>query len=104
MGLAYHRKKSGAVYVYSVQNYWDKEKHAPRNKQVCLGRLDPESGEIIPSKRKLSIERAAEQAENENEAKMAPPVSASAKTAGPSLLLEQIAKQLEIEAILKKCF
>ena len=43
-----HRnKKTGAVYVYSVESYWDKEKKAPRNKQVCLGRLDPETGEVM---------------------------------------------------------
>ena len=36
----HHNKKTGVTYVYSVQSYWDKEKNAPRNKQVCLGRLD----------------------------------------------------------------
>ncbi|TWI64166.1 hypothetical protein LZ24_03152, partial [Desulfobotulus alkaliphilus] len=48
----HHNKKTGAIYVYSVESYWDKEKKAPRNKQVCLGRLDLETGEVIPSKRR----------------------------------------------------
>jgi len=48
--LAYHHnKKTGTVYVYSVQSYWDKEKKRPANKQVCLGKLNKETGEIIPS-------------------------------------------------------
>ena len=47
-----HRKKNGAAYVYSVKSYWDKDKKAPRNKQVCLGRLNEETGEVIPSTRK----------------------------------------------------
>jgi len=41
-----HRKKNGAAYVYSVTSYWDKEKKAPRNKQVCLGRLEEATGEL----------------------------------------------------------
>ena len=44
---AIHRKKNGTAYVYSVESYWDKEKKAPRNKQVCLGRLNGTTGEII---------------------------------------------------------
>ena len=59
--ITHHRnKETGAVYVYSVESYWDKEKKAPRNRQTCLGRLDPETGEVIPSKRKRKVaERAA---------------------------------------------
>ena len=59
--ITQHRnKKTGAVYVYSVESYWDKEMKAPRNKQTCLGRLDPETGEAIPSKRRRKIaDRAA---------------------------------------------
>ena len=38
--ITYQRnKKTGAVYVYSVQSYWDKEKKAPRNKQLYLRKL-----------------------------------------------------------------
>ena len=42
---------NGAAYVYSVKSYWDKDKKAPPNKQICLGRLNEETGEVIPSKR-----------------------------------------------------
>lgn len=31
----HHNKKTGVTYVYSVRSYWDKEKKAPRNRQVC---------------------------------------------------------------------
>ena len=94
--ITHHRnKKTGAVYVYSVESYWDKEKKAPRNKQVCLGRLDPETGEVIPSKRQRKIiERAV----------AAPGVTATSRVAGPNLLLEQITKVCGIGKLLKKCF
>ena len=51
-GLVQHKKPNGTVYVYKiVDNFWDPEKQQSRNKQVCIGKLDPETGELIPSKR-----------------------------------------------------
>ncbi|OGV33510.1 MAG: hypothetical protein A2020_10455 [Lentisphaerae bacterium GWF2_45_14] len=54
---------------------WDKEKKRPANKQLCLGKLDKETGEVIPSKR----------------------VKGTAKTqvAGPYLLLEKLTEQIQ---------
>ena len=90
-----HRKKNGAAYVYSVKSYWDKEKKAPRNKQICLGRLDEQTGEIIPSSRKTRTElRAA----------AAPGVTASAKIYGPYLLLMKLAKDTGLINAIKKSF
>ncbi|MDZ4043221.1 MAG: hypothetical protein U1D96_06985 [Eubacteriales bacterium] len=51
-------KKTGVTYVYEAVSVWDKEKQQPRNKQVCIGKLDPKTGEFIPSKR-LNPEQAA---------------------------------------------
>jgi len=94
--ITHHRdKKTGTVYVYSVESYWDKEKKAPRNKQVCLGKLDPETGEVIPSKRRRKIaERAVS----------APGVSVTSRVAGPFLLLEELTGKHGIRGLLKKCF
>jgi len=94
--ITHHRnKKTGAVYVYSVESYWDKEKKAHRNKQVCLGKLDPETGEVIPSKRRKNvIERAA----------MASGVSVTSRVAGPFLLLDELTRKHGIQKLLKKCF
>lgn len=36
--------KTGKVYIYSVESYWDKTKKAPRNRQRLIGSLDPVSG------------------------------------------------------------
>ena len=91
----HHNKKTGATYVYSVQSYWDKEKKSPRNKQVCLGKLDKATGEIIPSERKKKIaERAA----------ISPGVTAHTRVAGPYLLLEKLTRQTGLGAVLKRCF
>jgi len=44
-------KKNGVTYVYESTSYWDKEKQQPRNRRVCIGKIDPESGEILYNKR-----------------------------------------------------
>ena len=95
--LSYHRnKKTGVTYVYSIEKcYWDKKKKSPRNKQVCLGKLDPQTGEIIPSKRRSKIVKRAASA---------PDVTVTARIAGPHLLLEQITRKYCLDRLLKKCF
>ena len=91
----HHNKKTGATYVYSVESYWDKGKKAPRNKQICIGKLDPETGEVIPSKRRHKIvERAVS----------TPGVAVTARVAGPFLLLDKLTQQHGINKLLKKCF
>ena len=42
-------KRSGITYVYESISYWDKEKKQPRSKRKLVGRLDPETGDIIPT-------------------------------------------------------
>ena len=42
--------KSGIKYAYESFSYWDKEKKAPRTTRKYLGRVDEETGEIIPKK------------------------------------------------------
>lgn len=48
-------KKSGTKYAYESISYWDKEKKQPRSKRKYIGRVDPETGEIITSRRKKSL-------------------------------------------------
>eukprot|EP00828_Plagiopyla_frontata_P048044 TRINITY_DN9084_c0_g1_i2.p1 TRINITY_DN9084_c0_g1~~TRINITY_DN9084_c0_g1_i2.p1 ORF type:complete len:279 (-),score=-8.04 TRINITY_DN9084_c0_g1_i2:83-919(-) len=74
-----------------------RRKKRPANKQVCLGKLDKETGDIIPSKRvKGTTKRAASAS--------APEVTARTQVAGPYLLLEKLTEQTGLDAMLKKCF
>jgi transposase len=88
-----HTKPDGKRYLYSVESYWDKDKKQPRNRQVCLGRVDDASGEVIPSERK---------ARNAKRAAHAPDVTATAKVIGPSLLLDKVAEETGLRAALQK--
>lgn len=91
----HHNKKTGVTYVYSVNSYWDKAKKRPANKQVCLGKLDKETGEVIPSKRIKGIAKRAASA---------PEVTATSLVVGPYLLLEKLTEQTGLDTMLKKCF
>lgn len=91
-------KKTGVSYVYEYISYWDKDKKQGRNKQVCIGKIDPVSGETIPSKRLVSAP-SLQQA-----AALDPDVTASAQIVGPSLVLDFISENLGLGKLLKSCF
>lgn len=42
-------KQTGVTYVYESESYWDKEKKQPRSKRKLIGRIDEETGEIVPT-------------------------------------------------------
>ena len=44
-------KVTGITYAYESVSYWDKEKQQSRAKRKCIGKLDPETGEIIPTRK-----------------------------------------------------
>jgi len=44
-----HDKRSGITYAYESHSYWDPEKKMTRAKRKLIGRIDPETGEIVPT-------------------------------------------------------
>lgn len=44
----YH-KDSDTTYVYESTSYWDAEKGQSRSKRKVIGKIDPVTGEIIPT-------------------------------------------------------
>ncbi len=43
-------KRTGITYAYDTTYYWDKEKQQSRSKRVCVGKVDPETGDIVPTR------------------------------------------------------
>ncbi|MCD8301239.1 MAG: hypothetical protein LUC41_08785 [Clostridiales bacterium] len=41
--------RTGVVYVYESESYWDKEKKQPRARRKIIGKIDPDTGEIVPT-------------------------------------------------------
>lgn len=56
-----YNKQNGVTYVYEVyENYWNKEKKRPESKRRLIGKIDPETGEIVPTSRlKKQTEKSA---------------------------------------------
>lgn len=52
MAKIYSKSKSGTTYVYDSVSYWDKDLKQPRSKRKLIGKLDPDTGEIIPTGKK----------------------------------------------------
>jgi transposase len=90
-------KKNGITYVYESENYWDKTKQQSRSRRICIGKLDSQTGEFIPSKRLDAPEPTV---------KRGPVPVAETKRlyAGATYLLSAIGEKLEITADVKQCF
>ena len=44
----YH-KDTDTTYVYESVSYWDADKQQSRSKRKLLGKIDPETGDVIPT-------------------------------------------------------
>lgn len=44
----YH-KDTDTTYVYESESYWDPDKKQSRSRRKVVGKVDPETGEIIPT-------------------------------------------------------
>ncbi len=90
MAKAIHVAKNGTKYVYESISYYDKDKKAPRTRQVYLGKLDPITNKLIP--KRVPPEQVKEL------------IQPSIKTIGPTLLLEQSANDTQLTKTLKDVF
>lgn len=94
-------KTTGITYVYESVSYWDKAKQQSRAKRVCIGKIDPETGNVVPT-RKTKPKNIMP----ETPAKTGPvPVTQTARFfGGATHLFDEIGKNLGIKADLKQCF
>ena len=42
-------KRSGITYAYQSVSYWHKEKKQSRSRRTLIGRVNPETNEILPT-------------------------------------------------------
>jgi transposase len=90
MGIVFQKdKRVGITYAYESESYWDKEKKQPRSRRKLIGRLDEETGNIVPTR----------------ERKPPVPEPISKRTfCGATYLFNEIVKKLGILQDLKECF
>ena len=96
----YH-KDTDTTYVYESISYWDEEKKQSRSKRRVIGKLDPETGAIIPTgkrgrKPKDAMDAPAEQ--NDELARLYEESQVRIK----ELSLETSQKDLEIASLMKE--
>jgi hypothetical protein len=103
MGTVFqYDKRAGITYAYHSIARWDPEKKQARAKRTLIGRLDVQTGEIVPTNGRR---RKALQAE-ETVPKPGPvPASeTSRRFYGATYLLDAIGEKLGLTEDLKKCF
>lgn len=57
-------KRTGNTYVYESVSFWDKEKGQPRSRRKLIGKLDPETNEIVPTRKKKAAVPVKDSDEN----------------------------------------
>ncbi len=92
-------KKTGITYAYESVSYWDKGKKQSRAKRKCIGRVDPETRQIIPTRKKRPPEVG-------NRAKRGPvPITRAARHFyGATYLFDRIGEETGVTEDLKICF
>ena len=94
-------KRSGITYAYQSVSYWDKEKKQSRARRTLIGRVDKETGEIVPTDG-----RNRKKQEMKVSAKPGPVASEMPNRSfyGATCLLDAIGEQLGLTHDLKQCF
>ena len=94
-------KKTGITYAYQNEPYWDKEKQQSRAKRTLIGKVDPVTGEIIPTR---SYKKKPAPASSEVKPGPIPMTQVRRIFYGAGYLLDQIGKQTGVYADLKAIF
>lgn len=100
-------KRSGITYVYESVAYWDKEEHQSRAHRVLIGKIDPATGEMIPTdgrgnRRKQRLKNI----ENKPKPKTGhvPSIKTERVFYGATYLFDEIGKLTGVTEDLKTCF
>jgi len=96
-------KRSGLTYAYESVSYWDKEKKQSRAKRRLIGKVDPQSGEIIPTDGRGRKDKNASIKESTTRGAVRA-TNVSRYLYGATYLLDKIGQKLSITADLKRCF
>lgn len=96
-------KQTGITYAYESLSYWDKEKRQSRAKRKCLGKVDPDTKEIIPTRKRMPADDAGNHAASSKRGPV-PIVNVAHSFYGATYLFDTIGDNLGVTADLKKCF
>ena len=90
-------KKTGVTYVYESISHWDKEKQQSRARRRCIGKVDPETKEIVPTRKRTPATGKTRQG--------SPPITMTSRSFyGATYLFDRIGQETGVVEDLKKCF
>lgn len=93
-------KRTGITYAYESVSHWDKEKKQSRAKRKLIGKVDPLTGDIVPTRKKRKSNEATKQVKPG-------PVSvieSSHSFYGATSLFDRIGEKIGLTKDLKTCF
>lgn len=92
-------KKTGVTYAYESISFWDKEKKQSRAKRKCIGKVDPETKKIVPTRKRIPNT-------SKEKARRGPvPITRISRSFyGATYLFDRIVETLGVADDLKKCF
>lgn len=91
----YVKNPNGTTYVYTNESYWDSAAKKTRHNRKCVGKIDPDTGGIVPTRKKASSIGLAEPAAA---------CRCTVVTIGPSLLLDKAARETGLTKALCSIF
>ncbi len=96
-------KRTGITYAYDTTYYWDKEKRQSRSKRICVGKIDPETGDIVPTRGRA---KKGSKSADGKPAKTGPKPFVETRHLyyGATYLLNEFANELGLAADLRQCF
>ena len=95
-------KRSGITYAYDTHYYWDKAKKQSRAKRVCVGKVDPVTQEIVPTRGRARKGEAKPRIPNKQSWRSL--AESKRLYCGATYLLEAFADRIGLTADLKQCF
>ena len=95
-------KRTGITYAYETVYRWDKEKKQSRAKRKCVGKVDPDTGKIVPTRGRSKKKPDSAPADK----KPGPIAFTESKHLyyGATYLLETLSNNLGLTADLRSCF
>ena len=86
-------KRSGITYAYRSVSHWDKEKQQSRAKRTLIGRVDPDTGEIKPTRKRKKKDNIDITKSDEKH-----------YFYGATFLFDKIGEKIGLKEDLKNCF
>ena len=97
-------KRSGITYAYDTEYYWNKDKKQSRSKRICVGKVDPVTGEIIPTRGRSKKGKSKTGKLLPNKTGPKPFSESKHLFYGATYLLESFADEMGLTHDLKQCF